>query len=73
MDRSITWLRVILPATVLSSVVHYTDNDVRFDRYPQDEPALVTKALIWQSWIVFTAFGVAGYVLYRRAQWRRAV
>lgn len=72
MDRSIVTLRVILVATVLSSVVHYTDNYVRFDRYPQDEPALVTRPLIWQSWIVFTVFAVAGYVFYRRGQRRRA-
>lgn len=72
MERSITVLRVILVATVLSSVVHYTDNYVRFDQYPQDEPALVTKPLIWQSWLVFTFFAGAGYVLYRRGRWRRA-
>jgi hypothetical protein len=72
MERSVTVLRVILVATVVSSIVHYTDNYVRFDQYPQDEPKLVTKALIWQSWIVFTAFAVTGYAAYRRAQWGRA-
>ena len=72
MDRSTVTLRVILAATVVSSIVHYTDNYIRFDQYPQDEPELVTKPLIWQSWIVFTAFAVAGYVLYRHGQWRRA-
>src|SRR5688572_3795874 len=68
MERSIVTLRVILVATVLSSI----DNYVRFDEYPQDEPALVTKPLIWQSWLVFTALAVAGYVFHRRDQWRRA-
>jgi hypothetical protein len=72
MERSVLWLRVILVATVLSSVVHYTDNYARFDRYPQDEPALVTKPLIWQSWMAFTVLAVAGYAFYRREQWRRA-
>lgn len=72
MDRATVTLRVLLAATVVSSIVHYTDNYIRFDRYPQDEPELVSRPLIWSAWLVFTAFAVAGYVLYRRGQWRRA-
>lgn len=66
-DRPTTVLRVILLATVVSSLVHYTDNYVRFDEYPTS--GFVTKPLIWQSWLLFTAVGLMGYVLYRRQRW----
>jgi len=72
MERSVNWLRVILVATVLSSIVHYTDNYIRFDEYPQDEPKLISQPLVAIGWASFTVLAVAGYVLYRRGQWRRA-
>ena len=68
-DRATTVLRVLLLATFVSSVVHYTDNYVRFDEYPPADDGFVTRPLIWQSWILFTAVGAVGYLLYRREHW----
>jgi hypothetical protein len=68
-DRPTVLLRVILLATFVSSIFHYTDNYVRFDQYPPAEDGFVSRPLIWQSWIVFTAVGAVGYLLYRRERW----
>jgi hypothetical protein len=56
--------------TIVSSVFHYADNFLRYEQYPQSDPALihVTKPMIWQAWLVFTALGVIGYMLYRRGR-----
>jgi hypothetical protein len=69
MDRPTVVLRVILVATFVSSAFHYTDNYLRFDEYPPGDDGFVTEPLIWQSWLVFTAVGLIGYVLYRRERW----
>jgi hypothetical protein len=67
-------LHVILLTAFVVSVVHYADNYVRFDRYalnpdsPIQEPILIVV-----GWLLFTAFGVAGYVAYRRRRWWPAV
>ncbi|GAA5029288.1 hypothetical protein [Actinopolymorpha pittospori] len=73
--RTAGWvLHVILLTAFVVSVVHYTDNYVRFDRYalnpdsPIQEPILIVV-----GWLLFTAFGVAGYVAYRRQRWWPAV
>ena len=63
-DRRLVLL--VLIATAISSIFHYTDNFVRFDEYPQDDPELVSKASIPVYWLLFTAFGVLGYFLVRR-------
>jgi hypothetical protein len=68
-DRRTLWLQIILLAAVLSSIVHYTDNTIRFDSYPQDDPELVSRPMIPVSWVLFTAFGALGYVLFRRNRW----
>jgi hypothetical protein len=71
-ERANTVLQVILVAAVVSSVIHYTDNTIRFDQYPQNEPALITRPMIPVSWLAFTAFAIWGYVLYRRERWEAA-
>ena len=65
-------LNIVFFSAVASSIVHYTDNYLAFDRFPQASsgPEL-TDNMIWIAWVVLTAFGVAGYVLYRRGQVRR--
>jgi hypothetical protein len=54
---------LVVLASVVLSVFHYTDNYVSIETYPQ--PDWVTGAVVIVSWIVLTAFGVAGYLLYR--------
>jgi hypothetical protein len=70
--RAKTVLQVILVTALASSIVHYTDNTIRFDRYPQDDPKLITRAMIPLSWALFVAFGVYGYALFRRGRYEAA-
>lgn len=68
-------LDVVFPAAVVVSIVHYTDNYLGYDSYPHKgapipDPAATT---ILVAWFVFTALGIAGYVLYRRGRIRPAV
>ena len=71
-DRAKPVLQVFLLAAVVSSIFHYADNTIRFDQYPQDEPALITRPMVPLSWLAFTAFAVWGYVLCRRERWEAA-
>jgi hypothetical protein len=65
-------LNVVFFAAVASSIVHYSDNYLAFDRFPNGGPAPeITADAIWIAWVVFTAFGVAGYVAYRRGELRK--
>jgi hypothetical protein len=64
--------RGVLLGAFLISIMHYTDNYVRFDEYPNDLPDLVTKESIPTAWVVFTVFALAAYVLYERGERRRA-
>ena len=67
--RALNVLTVVLAVAVASSIVHYTDNYLAFERFPQGETGpRITADSIWIAWIVFTAFGLAGYLLYRRAR-----
>ena len=69
---NIKLLNIVFFTAVASSLVHYTDNYLAFDRFPNDGPGPnITANSVWIAWIVFTAFGVAGYVLYRRGQIRQ--
>lgn len=56
-------LKLILIASILSTAIHFTDNYLFIDRYPQ--PAWITAPTIYQSWIVLTVIGVIGYWLYK--------
>jgi len=65
-------LNIVFFTAVASSLVHYTDNYLAFDRFPNDGVGpSITADSVWIAWIVFTAFGVAGYVVYRRGQIRQ--
>ena len=68
---NIRLLNIVFFTAVAVSIVHYTDNYLAFDRFPNDGPGPeVTADSIWIAWLVLTAVGVAGYVLYRRGQIR---
>lgn len=64
--RVLLWL---FGTAFVVSVVHYTDNYVNYDAYPQPGPdALLdpSAAQVGGSWFVFTAFGVLGLWLWFR-------
>jgi hypothetical protein len=56
-----TLFRVLLVGVVLTTV-HYTDNYLYFDEYPQ--PASLRRWHVYAGWLVLTAVGLAGYRLY---------
>lgn len=58
----VSTLRLLLAAAVLSTAVHYTDNFVNVDDFPQ--PGWVDKPVVVVSWVLLTAIGLLGYRLY---------
>lgn len=69
-DRRVLWLLAI---GVLVSVVHYVDNVVNFDSYPQADGGLApSRGVIAASWFVFTALAYAVWWLLRRGRRRAA-
>lgn len=65
--RVLCWL---LGIAAVVSVVHYVDNYVNYADYPTPSPGSSLPApsatVVGVSWFVFTAFGVAGLVLWFR-------
>lgn len=54
----------ILVAGILLTSVHYADNYLYFDEYPQ--PVSLTRTSVWAGWLLLTGFGIAGYLLHRK-------
>ena len=69
-------LRILLPllaVAVAISVVHYTDNALNYDAYPQPTTGPApSQGLIAGAWFGFTALAAAGYVLLRRGRVKAA-
>ncbi len=62
MTRTLT---IILGLAVAVSVVHYADNYFNYADYPQSSGPSPSKGLVGASWFLFTAAGIAGYVMFR--------
>ncbi|MEB3281586.1 MAG: hypothetical protein VKK42_21960 [Lyngbya sp.] len=56
-------LKVFLLACIISTAIHFTDNYLYIEQYPQ--PDWITPRSIYVSWIIWTMIGVVGYGLYR--------
>jgi hypothetical protein len=64
-------LNIVFFTAVASSIVHYTDNYLAFERFPDGGPGpQITADTIWIAWLAFTVVGVAGYIAYRRGRVR---
>jgi hypothetical protein len=63
--RGLKWL---LLATVAASILHYADNLLFFEEYP--EPAWINRSLIDAFWFVMTPLAWIGYLLIRRGSGR---
>jgi hypothetical protein len=61
-----TVLTAALAASLVSTAVHYTDNYVAFEGYPGSDS--ISRADIPIAWVVLTAVGLAGYLLYQRGR-----
>jgi hypothetical protein len=67
--RTLRALRILLVVAVAVSVVHYTDNVVGYDAYPQpDSGPAPSRTVVGVSWFGFTALAIAAYVLLRRGR-----
>lgn len=68
--RATRLLTALLATAVVVSVVHYADNYFNYDAFPQSEslPA-PSRTLVGTSWFIFTAAGLAGYMLFRRREY----
>jgi hypothetical protein len=61
---SVSTVGFVVLASVVVTAFHFTDNYVSIETYPQ--PGWVSETSVLVSWPLLTAFGVAGYLLYRR-------
>ncbi|MEU3766442.1 hypothetical protein AB0E55_15405 [Amycolatopsis keratiniphila] len=73
--RGLTALRLILAFTLLTTTLHYAHNVLRAADYPQVEgiSAGAAATLVVVAYVLFTAFGAAGYRDYLRGRYWRAL
>ncbi|GAA6619820.1 hypothetical protein NUACC26_056340 [Scytonema sp. NUACC26] len=55
-------LRILLIGSIISTGIHFTDNYLFIEEYPQ--PDWITAPSIYQSWLILTVVGIIGYWLY---------
>lgn len=63
-------LLVLLAVNILLSILHYADNLIHFDAYP--EPEWFSPYLTDSIWLVMTPLGIAGFWFYRQQRFRWA-
>ena len=57
-----SWLLAILLCSVAITSIHYTDNAIYVDRYP--EPAWITTSGVFITWVIMTLIAAISYWLY---------
>jgi hypothetical protein len=70
---SVRTVRNVVAATIVLTLVHFTDNAVNLDTYPA--PSWQGDWFVWVvvvSWPLFTTLGVLGYRYYRDGRYSRA-
>lgn len=67
MTLSSRWLLAILAINILSTIVHYTDNFLFFDRYPA--PHWMNVHHVYIAWLILTPWALLGYFWYARMQY----
>jgi hypothetical protein len=60
----------VVGASIILTAFHFADNYFSIETYP--EPDWISGAVVLISWPLFTALGVAGYVLYRQGRFSQA-
>lgn len=58
------WLRSILIFSIIITSIHYTDNALFINNYPQ--PEWITTSGIYIIWLVMSAIAIASYWLYNK-------
>lgn len=54
---------LVVAFSIAVTAFHFADNAISIEDYPQ--PGWITEAVVWIAWPIFSALGVAGYLLYR--------
>lgn len=67
MNQGKTWLLAILIFNLVSTSLHYIDNALYVDLYP--EPAWITTSGVFITWGVMTFIGILGYWLYSKQKY----
>ena len=72
--RTLTLLRAILAASILSTAIHYTHNFIAVSHYPGPGGSFYTvvRVAIVVAWPLLTAIGLTGYRRYRERRYREA-
>lgn len=65
-----TTVALVVGASIVLTLFHFTDNYVSIETYPQ--PDWITGPVVIVSWLLFTAVGMLGYMLYRRRRFGAA-
>jgi hypothetical protein len=70
---SASFVRWITLATIALTLFHFSDNAINVDTYPKAgwQPDWF-DTVVGVAWVVYTAVGVAGFVLYARERFRAA-
>ncbi len=61
-QQSKTWLLVVLIFSIAITSIHYTDNAIFVDDYP--EPEWITTSGVFITWAIMTAIAIISYWLY---------
>lgn len=56
-------LKSLLIACIISTAIHFTDNYLYIEQYPQ--PNWIKPSSVYISWVIWTVIGLSGYWLYR--------
>lgn len=63
-SRGQLWLLILLLANVVATVLHFTDNFIFIDDYPQPDWINVYHVVLY--WLIMTLLGIVSYFLYKR-------
>ena len=66
-NKSQNWLAILLVINIISTILHYTDNFLFFDRYPA--PNWMNMHHVYIAWLLLTPFAFIGYLLYTKQKY----
>ena len=66
-------MRLVVLGTIAVTLFHFTDNAINVDTYPKAgwQPDWF-EIVVVVAWVLYTAVGVAGFLLYQRDRFRAA-
>ena len=70
---SASTVRLVVLGTIAVTLFHFTDNAINVDTYPKAgwQPDWF-EIVVVVAWVLYTAVGVAGFLLYQRDRFRAA-